>query len=280
MNLLENILSWSTLCFLIILCGFVYVRKVHEILPLFAIYCSLLLTGMVVVWVVYEIFGFNSHVSYYTYWCSILIYATARSLAIAELCRYGLRDYEGIWALIWRILAILSIFLLVHAAADAWGQPKRFAIYGMTLDRDLAFASIVVVAALLLLRNYYGIALEPFQRAVSIGICVICAVDVIGNTILRNLFTGYLYSWFLSTQKAFWPQVDSQVHHVNDLWSTIHLLVFMFSVGIWCFALRKPLPARQEMPALLPSKVYRDLSPAINMRLASFNSRMVELLKP
>lgn len=280
MNLLENILSWSTLCFLIILCGFVFARKVYEILPLFTIYCSVLLMGMVVVWVVYETFGFNSHISYYTFWSSVLIYATVRSLAIMELCRYGLRAYQGIWALISRILAILTIFLLSRAAVDAWGQPKKFAIYAMTLDRDLAFASIVVLAALLLLRNYYRIALEPFQRAVSVGICIICAVDVIGNTIFRKLFTGYLYSWFLSTKKAFWPEIDSQVHHVNDLWSTVHLLFFMLSVGIWCFALRKPLPARQESPVLLPSEVYRDLSPAINMRLASFNSRMLELLKP
>jgi hypothetical protein len=31
---------------------------------------------------------------------------------------------------------------------------------------------------------------------------------------------------------------------------------------------------------LLPADVYRELSPAINMRLATFNSRLVELLKP
>jgi hypothetical protein len=280
MNLLENILSWSTLVFLVILCAFIFVRKVYQVLPLFAIYCSLLLIGTVVVWSVYVISGINSHASYYAYWCSILLNATARSLAIVELCRYGLRAYQGIWALIWRILTILSIFLLTHAAMDAWGQPRRLAIYGMTIDRDLAFASIVVVAALLLLRNYYGIALEPLQRAVALGICTICAVDAIGNTILRNLFTTYLYSWYLTTQKALWPQMDSQVHYVRDMWSTIHLLFFMLSVGVWSFALRKPLAARQDKPVLLPTEVYRDLSPAINLRLASFNTRMVELLKP
>jgi hypothetical protein len=280
MNLLENILSWSSLTFLIILCGFLFARRVYQYLPLFTLYCCVLLTGTMAVWLVFHIFGFNSHISYNSYWWSILINDSARSLAIVELCHYGLRAYEGIWALIWRILAILSIFLLVHAAADAWGQPKGFAIYGMTLDRDLAFASIVVVAALLLLRNYYGIALEPLQRAVSIGICIICAVDAIGNTIIRNLFTGYLYSWFLTTQKALWPQMDSQVHQVRDLWSSVHLSFFMLSVGIWCFALRKPLLVHQGRPALLPSGVYRNLSPAINMRLASFNTRMVELLKP
>ena len=280
MNLLENILSWLSLIFLLILCAFIFARKLYRFLPLFAIYCSVLLVGTVTVWSVYEISGFNSHFSYFAYWCSVLVNASARSLAIMELCRYGLRAYQGIWALIWRILAMLSIFLLAHAAVDAWGQPRRLAIYGMTLDRDLAFASIVVVAALLLLRNYYGIALEPMQRAVSLGICIICAVDAVGNTILRNLFTGYLYSWYLITQKALWPQLDSQVHHVTDLWSTIHLLFFMLSVGVWCFGLRKPLTARRPDPVLLPSHAYRDMSPEINLRLASFNTRMVELLKP
>ncbi|HEY2646631.1 MAG TPA: hypothetical protein VGI34_06640, partial [Candidatus Acidoferrales bacterium] len=147
-------------------------------------------------------------------------------------------------------------------------------------DRDLAFASIVILAVLLLFRNYYGIALEPLQKAISVGICIVCAVDVIGNTILKNLFTGYLFSWLSSSQKALWPVLDSQVHFVRDVWSTVHLFSFMLSMGIWCFAFRKPLPAPIEAPVLLPANVYRDLSPAINIRLATFNDRMVELLKP
>jgi hypothetical protein len=31
---------------------------------------------------------------------------------------------------------------------------------------------------------------------------------------------------------------------------------------------------------MLPADVYREMSPAINMRLATFNNRLVELLKP
>jgi hypothetical protein len=54
----------------------------------------------------------------------------------------------------------------------------------------------------------------------------------------------------------------------------------MFTMGIWCFALRKPLPAQTESPVLLPVEVYREMSPAINMRLATFNDRLVGLLKP
>jgi hypothetical protein len=163
---------------------------------------------------------------------------------------------------------------------DAWGQPNKIAIYGMTMDRDLALASIVILAVLLLFRNYYGIALEPLQRAIAFGIGLICAVDVIGNTILRKILTGYLFSWYLSSQKALWPSLRPQVQYVNDMWSTVHLFVFMFTMGIWCYALRRPVLAPSESPVLLPTEVYQELSPAINLRLATFNDRLVELLKP
>src|SRR5512135_3681595 len=183
MNHLESFLYWSTLSFEITLCGFIFTRKVQRILPLFAAYTYVVLAGSISVLLTYEYFGFSSPISIYDYWGSILLNAAVRSLAIAELCRYGLRAYQGIWALVWRVLTSLSVLLLARAAIDAWGQPNQFAIYGMTLDRDLAFASIVILAVLLLFRNYYGIALEPLQRAIAVVICIICAVDVIGNTI-------------------------------------------------------------------------------------------------
>jgi hypothetical protein len=280
MNRLESFLFWSTLSFEIALCGFVFTRKVQRILPLFAIYTYVVLCGAIGVWLTYEYFGFYSLTSYYAYWGSLLLNAGVRSLAIAELCRYGLRAYRGIWALVWRVLTALSILLLAHAVTDAWGQPNRVAIYGTTLDRDISFASIVILAALLIFRNYYGIALEPLQRAIAVGIFLICLVDVIGNTILRSIFTGYLLAYFLSNQKTLWDALSPQFERVRDMWSTVHLFSFMISIGIWCFALRKPVPAPSENPVLLPTEVYRELSPAINMRLATFNDRLVELLKP
>jgi hypothetical protein len=280
MNHLENFLFWSTLSFEIILCGFVFTSKVWRILPLFAAYTYVILVGAIGVWFTYEYFGFNSHTSYYAYWGSVLLNAAARSLAIAELCRYGLRAYRGIWALVWRVLTALSALLFARAAMDAWGQPNKVAIYGATLDRDLALASIVILAVLFLIRKYYGIAFEPLQRAIAVGICFISAVDVIGNTILRNLYASYLFSWFLASQKDLWPALRPQFLRVNDMWSTVHLFSFMFSMGIWCFALRKPVPAPSESPLLLPVEVYREMSPAINLRLSAFNDRLAELLKP
>jgi hypothetical protein len=280
MNLLENFLLWSTLLFEMAVCGFVFARNVQRILPLFTTYVCVLLTCAIGLWLTYLHFGFNSTVSYYAYWGANTVNAAARSLAIAEICRYGLRGYRGIWALVWRVLATLSVLLLVHALKDAWGQPHGFAIYGATLDRDLALASIVILALLFLIRDYYGLSLDPLQRQIAAGICFICAVDVIANTILRNVLTGYLYSFFSSSEKALWPALQPQVQHAADLWSTFHLCSFMFSMGIWCYAMRKPVPAPSESPVLLPAEVYRELSPAINMRLSAFNERLMELLRP
>jgi hypothetical protein len=280
MNHLESFLSWSILLFEIVLCGFVFARKVQRILPVFAIYTCGILAGTIGVWLTYKYSGFYSLTSYYAFWSATLLNAVLRSLAIAELCRFGLRVYRGIWALVWRVLAALSILLIARTGSDAWGQPNRVALYGTTVDRDLAIASIVILAVLLIFRNYYGITLEPLQRMISVGICFICVVDVIGNTILRNIFTGYLLSFFLSNQQAIWSALTPQFERVRDTWNVFHLISFMFSMGIWCFALRKPLAVPGEPPVLLPSSVYRELSPAINLRLASFNNRMVELLKP
>jgi hypothetical protein len=280
MNHLETFLSWSILSFEIVLCWFVVVRKAHRILPVFATYAYVCLACTVSVWSIYGYFGFESDTSYYAYWASTYVIIAARSLAIAELCRYGLRNYRGIWALVWRVLAILSVVMISHALVDAWGQPNGIAIYGATLTRDFAFASVIILALLFLIRNYYGLTLDPLQRLIGVGICLTCIVDVITNTILRNVFTGYLFPWFLKSQKALWPSLWPEIRRVQDTWGAVHLLAFMFSMGIWCFALRKPLAVAFESPQLLPAKVYREMSPAINLRLAAFNDRMTELLKP
>jgi hypothetical protein len=280
MNHLETFLSWSIFAFELALCGFLYARKAQRALPFFTAYASVLLANMIGVWFVYETFGFHSLISYYCFWVSVLVNAGMRSLAIAELCRFKLSAYRGIWELVWRGLAVLTGLFLLHATFDTWGQPNRFAIYSLTLDRDLDIASVAVLAALLLIHNYYGLALESFQRTIAAGICFICAIDVVGDTVLLGLYTGYLFPMFTANHTSHWFALKPYFERANEIWSTVHLLCFMTALGIWCYALRKPVPVPSESPALLPVEVYRELSPAINMRLATFNDRLVELLKP
>ena len=280
MNHLQILLTSLTLGVETALCVFVFARRVQTALPFFAIYVSVLLAHTIGMWIVYQIFGFHSLVGYFCYWSSLLLNAGARSLAIAELCQYKLRMYHGIWGLVWRLLGGLSLLFLLHAAIDTWGQPNRLAIYSLTLDRDLDIASVAILAALLLVHNYYGLSLEPLQRTIAAGICLICAVDVVGDTILRSLFTGYLSPILTANSPPLWSSLQRQFERAEGIWSTIHLICFMAAMGIWCYALRKPIPARVEAPELLPAEVYRELSPAINLRLSAFNDRLMELLKP
>jgi hypothetical protein len=280
MNNLETFLSWSIFTFEVALCGFLFTRKVHRILPFFTAYATMLLANMITVWFAYHAFGLFSVVSYYCYWISILANAGMRSLAIAELCRFKLGGYRGLWELVWRALAGLSVLFLLHAAFDTWGQPNRFAIYSLTFDRDLDIASVGILGTLLLIHNYYGLSLEPLQRTIAAGICFISAVDIIGDTILRGIYTGYLFPMFTANRTSLWYALKPYFEYINDIWGTVHLFCFMAAIGIWCYALRKPVPAASESPALLPAEVYRELSPAINLRLATFNDRLVELMKP
>jgi hypothetical protein len=280
MNSLETLLSWLSVTFQVALCVFVFARRTQRVLPFFAAYACFLAVGTISVLLVYIFLGLQSLAAYYCYWASILLNAVVRSLAIAELCRYKLSAYRGIWGLVWRLLAVLSIVFLAHAAYDTWGQPNRFAIYALTFDRDLDIASVAILAALLLIHNYYGLSLEPLQRTIAAGICFICAVDIGGETILRTLFTSYLWPAFGPPSTPLWCAVKPSYDRITDLWSAIHILCFLVAIGIWCFALRKPIPGRSEDPVLLPAELYEEMSPAINFRLRAFNDRLVELLKP
>lgn len=279
MTHLDLILSWSTLGFEATLFFLVYARGVQRRLPFFAAYATVLMTSSLLLLFGFFYFGFQSVRSYYAGWIAITIDVLARSLVVAELCRYELRAYRGIWALTWRALLVLAVFLLAHAMLDAWGQPNRIAIYGLTVERDADVSALIILATLLLIRRHFGFSLDPLSRGIAAGILFLCAADTLNNTMVRDLFAGPLFSWFSSGQAALWPALKTQVERVNEMWNLIRFSSFLVSMGIWCFALRKPLPADAKEPVLLPAEVYRELSPALNLRLRAFNDRLQELLK-
>jgi hypothetical protein len=280
MTLRELVLYWSTVGFEILLCVLVYFRTLQRRLPFFAIYANLLLVSSLGLELLYRYFGFRSPASYNAAWIAAALVGVARFVAIGELCRFELRLYRGIWALTWRILAVLAVFLLASAARDAWGQVGGIAIYGLTIERDVAFTSIALLLALLLIRKYYGLTLEPMVMWIAVGMCVISIIDILNNAILYKVFTGPLTFWFFGRYTSSWAGMKDQVESANDLWNSIRTFGFISSISIWCYALRKPLPAPAAEPALLPAEVYRELSPLVNLRLRAFNERLLEILKP
>jgi hypothetical protein len=280
MNHLEAVLSSFTVCCEIVLCVCILARKAYRVLPLFSVYAVQVLISTVFVWFIYDRFGFTSSTAARAFWYSAYVSVTLRSLVVVELCRYGLREYRGIWGLAWRALVTLAFIFIIHAAVDARGQPDGFAIFGATLLSDLAFASLAILAALLAIRSYYGLTLDSLQRLIATGMAFTCAADAVGFTMFRRVLVVELYAWFVSSEKALWPQLAPQVRHVDDIWSSFHLISFMIAMGIWCYALRGPVTQPSRGGVLLPPGVYGKISSAINVRLASFNERLVELLKP
>lgn len=220
---------------------------------------------------IYVHFGFRSPTFYYADWITMGLNTMGRSLAIAELCNYGLRAYRGVWSITWRFLTILVFVFLGHAAIDAWGQPSWFATYVLTLARDVEFTSVLVLIALLFIRRYYGIGLESLEKWIAVGICLFCVVDAVNKTMLRDLLSSSFFHL---------SRMQPEIEQLNELCNIINRSAFMVSMGIWCFALRKPLPAPAATPQLLPAGVYEELSPAVNLRLRAFNDRLLEMLKP
>jgi hypothetical protein len=275
----ELFLYWSTVGFQILLCVLVYFRNLQRRLPFFTIHATWLLAGTLGMQLVYHHFGFRSSPSYYAAWVSAGIVDITRALAIAELCRYELRAYQGIWALTWRILALMAIFFLGHAAFDAHGQTGYIAIYGLTIERDVAISSIAILLALLSIRKYYGITLEPLYMWIAIGICVISIVDILNDAMFFNDLTGRFFYWLFDKYASSWSGLRSQVESANDLWNIVRTSGFIVSISAWCYALRKPLQAPVKDPVLLPMEVYRELSPAVNLRLRAFNERLLDLLR-
>jgi hypothetical protein len=274
MTHLDLILWWLTLGFEATLFSLVYARELQRRLPFFAAYATVLVTSTLVMVVAYLWFGPQSSKFYYANWITVGVHVLARSLVVAEMCRYQLRGYRGIWALTWRALLVLAVFLVAHATLDAWGQPNRIAIYGLTIERDADVSAVIILAALLLIRNHYGLSLDPLSKSIAAGIFFLCAVNTLNNTMVRDLFAGPLYSWFSPGQAALWPALRHQIESVNEMWNLIRFSSFMVSMAIWCFALRKPLPAPAKAPGLLPASIYEEFSPALNLRLRAFNDRL------
>jgi len=254
-----------------LLCGFVYYRKLYQRFPLFAAYATVMLVCSAVLAAVFLRFGFRSGPSVYASWYAIAVTSLARTGAIAEVCRESLKAYEGIWALTWRLLLAMTAVFFLHAAIDARGLPNWFTASSMTVERDVEIASAVVLVCILIVGKYYSLSINPLQKMLGLGILLFCIVEFVNNSVVRDLLTHYGTAWTITKPLA---------ERATEVWNTVQAVAADTSIGIWCFALRKPLPARSESLTLLPAAVYGELSPDINLRLRTFNSRLMELLKP
>ena len=254
----------------ILLCILVFSKHLQKRLPFFAVFAVTILVTNLGTAFVFAYFGFRTPISYYSWWIALAATLLTRSVAIAELCRDVLSAYRGIWALAWRLLGLMTVGFLVHAAIDAQGQPHWIEACGLTLERDIEIASVVILLAMLLVGAYYRLPLDPLQKWLVTGLCLFSIVQFVNSTVFRDFFTQYI-----SSRTA----MKAQMNQMNSLWNTVYVAASSLCIGLWCFALRKPVAERAQEPVLLPAGLYQELSPEINLQLRSFNDRLLELLK-
>ena len=180
----------------------------------------------------------------------------ARGLVVAEVCRSSLRAYRGIWALAWRLLSGIALLLLLNAVLEAYGKAYWIAPFILTAKRGLELAAAAILLSLLIISGYYRIRLEHMQRMIALGVGFYSTVQALNDSFMREWLAQYLH-W----------------------WNGIRLLSFQLALLIWLLALRKPLPDAAPAPALLPQRVYDELSPQVNYRLRALNQRLLEMLK-
>ena len=96
---------------LVLLC-LILARRLDLKFPFLTAYLGVNLLETLAQVVVYEIYGFDSNVTYAAVWGSQAVVILARALATFEFCYALLGRYLGVWALAKRILVFCSVIVL------------------------------------------------------------------------------------------------------------------------------------------------------------------------
>lgn len=220
-----------------------------------AIYAYLLLNlaqAPAIYWA-YSTKGFSSWRAFWTAWISQGLIVLARWFAVCELCRAILGQFEGIWALSWRVLtSVGAIALIVSIAIGGHDFVRLINTFDMGIE--LSIASVLV--GFFLFARFYNVRIEPSLRSIGIAFCLYSCFRSFNDSFLQKFLQNYAPTWTL---------VD-QVTHVATL----------VLIGSALYVL-------QERPThrinLLPRTAYGEIVSMTNDRLVALNQRLRELLK-
>jgi hypothetical protein len=226
-------------------------RRQYRRFPLFYYYICLAVLQSILLFVAYQVWGFNSPISERFGWGTQGIVLCARALVVAEICWHLLGQYSGIWMLARRILLFFALLVALYSILTAgwkWDQTV------LKADRGLELTIGVVIVILFLFARYYELVAEHVVRALAIGFFLLSCFAVVNDTILQRELKQYEFFWRL-----------------------LGTLAFLATMSVWFSALRKPLPSSATMPALLPGDVYRTMAPEVNDRLRRLNEQLSKL---
>ena len=235
-------------------CALALLRRLWKILPYFSAYLVLLVVVEAARWAVILKAGVNSPPHAWTYWMTQPVLILARAAALVDVCRAALGSYTGVWKFARTVLAGSAAFMLVFAAIHT-GETARISSYLLFLERELEFAILASLLLLLMLSRHYGLMLERPLDGIALGLGFYSSIVIITSSILIG-----------SLSVRWWE------------FSLARSLAFGTSLGIWAYALGRPLPERMR-PQMGTVESYETGSQAVRDRMRELNERLSGLMR-
>jgi len=248
----QNILWLLEIGLTLVLCALVFYRGLYRRLPLFGVYVVFLVAEAAAVRWTYHHWGYTSAAARYVYWSSLGVVLCARTLAVAELCWRGLRNFPAIWAIVRRWLALLALVMLVYAAIASAKNSSPMIAFLLTAEHSLDLGISVILVALLAVGVRYQVWLGGIERNVVLGFAVYSTFQVINNSFMKHWMMKYFHWWVSASMVSF--------------------EVAMF---IWIVPLLRPLPPPTPSPMLLSEET----SVTLLRQIVEQMRRIVEELK-
>jgi len=220
-----------------------------------AVYCYLLigLAESPLLYFVYQAKGYESWAAYWTAWVSQGVVVLARWIAVCELCHTILGPFRGVWALTWRVLAVIGAIAL--SAAVIFGGHDYTRLIS-TFDLGLEFSIATVLVAFFAFTRFYDIDVSPALRSMGIAFCLYSCFRAFNDTVLQTFLRNYAGTWGV---------VDG--------------VTYLATLTLICVAVYVYQAQQTQTVNLLPSGTYAAFVPQANARLIALNDRLREILK-
>ena len=243
-------ICWGLSIFLraLLLCLLIFRKNVRSF-PFFTAYLLLNLIEGIIIKLAYRAWGSESWATYWVAWSAEAVVICARALAVAELCRFLLGRYRGIWSLGWRVLLTCAGLILLYSAMVS-EHTLGGAVIGANRAAELAIAAVIVLVFVFL--RHYEVVSEPSVRSLALGFCVYSCVQALILTIFENFASTY------------------------SIWNALRVFAYLACLLVWTWALRKFIPRPAVAPMLFSRAVYQQLSPEINARLRALNEQLIQ----
>ena len=232
-------------------------ERTYRRLPFFSLFIFTVTLSDAVVWWAYHEYGYASLTSFSLAWIFQATAMAARGMAVGELCHRVLSPHRGVWALAWRLLAGVAMFLVVYAGLAAFSSRDHLTVFVLTAERGMELAAAVLLMFLLIISWYYRIAIPNPEMLLGISLCAWSLVQVVNNIGLQVWLSSE--SYFAWTKK-------------------IRMVSYQAAVCLWIYAVRRPATATQLQPAM-NAESYNRVAPAVNLRLQALNDRLLEIFK-